>query len=90
MRPVSHTITTPFNNILEALNKGVKMNNAIEAVNKSEEHAPKYVASPRKWNLGGCPKCHGDVFLDTEDGDLLAHCLQCGYVGLRTKQPISN
>jgi hypothetical protein len=36
-----------------------------------------------KWRLGGCPRCHGDVFLDSEDGELLGHCLQCGYVGTR-------
>ncbi len=35
-----------------------------------------------RWELKGCPRCHGDVFLDSEDGDLLGHCLQCGYVGL--------
>ena len=35
-----------------------------------------------KWELRGCPRCHGDVFLDSEDGDILGHCLQCGYVGL--------
>jgi hypothetical protein len=34
------------------------------------------------WELRGCPRCHGDIFLDSEDGDLLEHCLQCGYVGL--------
>jgi hypothetical protein len=34
-----------------------------------------------KWKLGGCPRCHGDVFLDSEAGELLGHCLQCGYVG---------
>ena len=35
-----------------------------------------------KWELGGCPRCRGDVFLDSEDGELLGHCLQCGYVGV--------
>lgn len=34
-----------------------------------------------KWSLGGCPRCHGDVFLDTDEGEVLGHCLQCGYVG---------
>ena len=36
----------------------------------------------RTWDLRGCPRCSGDIFLDSEDGDLLEHCLQCGYVGL--------
>jgi hypothetical protein len=45
-----------------------------------------------RWKLGGCPRCHGDVFLDSEDGELLGHCLQCGYVGTsvvisKSKQP---
>jgi hypothetical protein len=35
-----------------------------------------------KWALGGCPRCRGDIFLDSEDGELLGHCLQCGYVGI--------
>jgi len=35
-----------------------------------------------KWELRGCPRCRGDVFLDSEDGELLGHCLQCGYVGV--------
>jgi hypothetical protein len=39
-------------------------------------------AHNHRWELKGCPRCHGDVFLDSEDGDLLGHCLQCGYVGL--------
>ena len=40
-----------------------------------------------KWKLGGCPRCHGDVFLDLEYGELLGHCLQCGYVGARVVTP---
>jgi uncharacterized protein YbaR (Trm112 family) len=27
--------------------------------------------------LRACPRCHGDLFPDSEDEDLLA-CLQCG------------
>jgi hypothetical protein len=41
-----------------------------------------------KWKLGGCPRCHGDVFLDSEDGQVLGHCLQCGYVGARIITPV--
>jgi hypothetical protein len=40
-----------------------------------------------RWRLGGCPRCHGDVFLDSEDGQVLGHCLQCGYVGARIVAP---
>ena len=44
---------------------------------------PSGTSDNDKWKLGGCPRCHGDVFLDSEDGMLLGHCLQCGYVGAR-------
>jgi hypothetical protein len=40
-----------------------------------------------RWRLGACPRCKGDVFLDSEDGQLLGHCLQCGYVGARILTP---
>jgi len=35
------------------------------------------------WKLRFCPKCGGDVFMDTEEADWFAHCLQCGYTGDR-------
>jgi hypothetical protein len=41
-----------------------------------------------RWRLGGCPRCKGDVFLDSEDGQVLGHCLQCGYVGSRINSPV--
>ena len=44
---------------------------------------PAGTSDADKWKLGGCPRCHGDVFLDSEDGMLLGHCLQCGYVCAR-------
>ena len=44
---------------------------------------PAGTSDSDKWKLGGCPRCHGDVFLDSEDGEILGHCLQCGYVGAR-------
>lgn len=44
---------------------------------------PEGSSDSEKWRLGGCPRCHGDVFLDSEDGQVLGHCLQCGYVGAR-------
>lgn len=66
------------------------MNKSIETKIRSEQHIPGYTGSTsRNWNIDGCPRCHGDVFLDTEDGDLLAHCLQCGYVGLSARQPVA-
>jgi hypothetical protein len=48
---------------------------------------PEGSSDSDKWKLGGCPRCHGDVFLDSEDGELLGHCLQCGYVGARILAP---
>ncbi|MCL2140607.1 MAG: hypothetical protein FWH42_02855 [Dehalococcoidia bacterium] len=44
---------------------------------------PENSTESERWKLGGCPRCHGDLFLDSEDGQMLGHCLQCGYVGLR-------
>jgi hypothetical protein len=41
-----------------------------------------------KWVLHGCPRCEGDVFLDIEEGEILGHCLQCGFVGLTQKSRI--
>jgi hypothetical protein len=49
---------------------------------------PENPAEDDRWGLGGCPRCHGDVFLDSEDGQLLGHCLQCGYVGARINPPV--
>jgi hypothetical protein len=48
---------------------------------------PEGTSKSDKWKLGGCPRCHGDVFLDSEDGQVLGHCLQCGYVGARVISP---
>jgi hypothetical protein len=47
---------------------------ATEDNNQSLEH----------WNLRACPRCHGDMFLESEIGDTFYHCLLCGYVGLTT------
>ncbi|MCL2707194.1 MAG: hypothetical protein FWE97_03435 [Dehalococcoidia bacterium] len=44
---------------------------------------PESVHGDTRWRLGGCPRCYGDLFLDSEDGQMLGHCLQCGYVGVR-------
>ncbi len=50
--------------------------------------SPGGMSDSDKWKLGGCPRCRGDVFLDSEDGELLGHCLQCGYVGDRVVTPV--
>ena len=31
------------------------------------------------WRLKGCPKCHGDVFLEKDINGWYERCLQCGY-----------
>jgi len=46
---------------------------------------PENLFDNTRWKLGGCPRCDGDVFLDSEDGQTLGHCLQCGYVGIRRR-----
>ena len=33
----------------------------------------------KMWKLRGCPRCQGDVFLDSEEHIWFEHCLQCGY-----------
>jgi len=35
------------------------------------------------WKLKCCPRCGGDVFLDAEENDWFAHCLQCGFSGIK-------
>ena len=30
------------------------------------------------WQLKGCAKCQGDLYLDTSQGDVDLVCLQCG------------
>jgi hypothetical protein len=67
------------------------MNRTKEKTRPSEEHIPPYNGgNSRSWTLDGCPRCHGDVFLETEDGDLLAHCLQCGYVALGARETVTS
>jgi hypothetical protein len=69
----------------------MRMKNYLGAKAKPEPVAELMVVSlpestfgNARWKLGGCPRCYGDVFLDSEDGQMLGHCLQCGYVGVRT------
>jgi hypothetical protein len=68
---------------------GAKVNPGTRIKSGSKESYGSIVALPvsrtsgERWRLGGCPRCHGDVFLDSEDGQMIGHCLQCGYVGLR-------
>ena len=34
----------------------------------------------KSWKLRGCPRCSGDIFLDTdEEHKWYETCLQCGY-----------
>ena len=44
-----------------------------------------------KWQLGGCPRCRGDLYLDNRDDRRYAEqiCLQCGYrKSLLNTQPL--
>jgi hypothetical protein len=31
------------------------------------------------WNIKGCPKCRGDIFIDEDINSCYEKCLQCGY-----------
>jgi hypothetical protein len=31
------------------------------------------------WKLKGCPRCHGDLYLQSEDYKWSENCLLCGY-----------
>jgi ribosomal protein S27AE len=31
------------------------------------------------WKFRSCPRCGGDIFLDSEEHTWFEHCLQCGY-----------
>jgi len=31
------------------------------------------------WNIKGCPKCKGDIFIDDDIDRSYIKCLQCGY-----------
>lgn len=32
------------------------------------------------WKIKSCPRCGGDMFLDTDRNAYFDHCLQCGYL----------
>lgn len=32
-----------------------------------------------KWKLKGCPRCNGDVLIESDEYGWFEHCLQCGY-----------
>ena len=38
------------------------------------------------WRIKSCPKCGGDIFLDSEDDILFDHCLQCSYMRMHTDE----
>ena len=64
------------------IKKGKTILAPAEGTTNSERAGSTKLVHDRTWELRGCPRCNGDIFLDSEDGDLLEHCLQCGYVGL--------
>jgi len=33
----------------------------------------------KKWKLHGCPRCHGDVFVERDEYGWYEQCLQCAY-----------
>ena len=33
------------------------------------------------WRLKSCPRCGGDIYLDSDQYGWYEHCLQCGYMG---------
>ena len=33
------------------------------------------------WQVKGCPRCGGDVFIDRDHYGWYRECLQCGYMG---------
>jgi ribosomal protein S27AE len=37
-----------------------------------------------RWKVSGCPKCGGDIFLDSDENNLLDYCLQCGYIHIHS------
>jgi ribosomal protein S27AE len=37
------------------------------------------------WRAKSCPKCSGDTFLDIDEDTWFDHCLQCGYMGVKSK-----
>jgi DNA-directed RNA polymerase subunit M/transcription elongation factor TFIIS len=39
-----------------------------------------------KWVISGCPRCHGDLYLDAREQYAEYICLQCGY--RKTAKPV--
>lgn len=37
------------------------------------------IVRPKKWRLGQCPRCKGDLRLEEEEYEKVYTCLQCGY-----------
>jgi len=33
-----------------------------------------------EWYSKNCPKCHGDIFIDSDKEGRFRNCLQCGYL----------
>ena len=34
----------------------------------------------KMWKLRSCPKCRGDLFIDSDSHGFFEQCLQCGYI----------
>ena len=42
------------------------------------------------WKTKSCPKCGGDLFIDSEDHIMFDHCLQCSYMKTHTEAKCPN
>ena len=46
-----------------------------------------------RWRVKGCPRCHGDMFIDRDLDSWYEQCLQCSYrmemKPLRVKEPMT-
>jgi ribosomal protein S27AE len=40
-----------------------------------------------EWKLKSCPRCGGDIYLEEDNDDCYARCLQCGYAKLLPALP---
>lgn len=41
-----------------------------------------------RWQIKSCPRCRGDVYLDSDGYCRCWHCLQCGYLEPVEDQPV--
>lgn len=65
---------------VRSISRGVKK---TDEATVSQTFSGSNIAMNSNWALCGCPKCHGDLYLEVdEDGDTFGHCLQCGFTGI--------